>query len=221
MLKETDFKKMFISQDEINNNTYGKQWSTKELTSDGRVINWHRMLRLQASRAIDAINSWKFWKNKIMADDDNRVLVEFITIWSSLMSEMIRKRGVKKGYKKSYKAYIAAQKSSKYKKKTILELLEEMQRLSLMNKTPLAPFFILIEKHELFNATNLYKHSVGKTILKQFRLDNGFKEKKYRRVWSGNIEDKTILFNLIQSNPFLDKKKIYKELERVYNATTL
>ncbi|MBL0703148.1 MAG: dUTP diphosphatase [Sulfurospirillum sp.] len=224
-------KEMFILQQKLNDETNGIDWE-HGYTKNNRMINWKRCIYMESAELIESF-SWKHWKNINKATDWENATLEIVDIWHFVMSlvledykvnergdidklvnDIIDVHGFGRFTKEAYKVGSTPQ----------MEIINDIE--SIINLTTsfkldifdglLKEFFSLSLKCGV-NLKTLYKFYVAKNVLNEFRQNNGYQEGTYRKTWDSK-EDNEVLLNILNKN-MLDPKKLYKELDKIYNYT--
>ncbi len=223
-------KEMFILQQKLNDETNGTGWENG-YTKNDRIINWKRCIYMESAELIDSFN-WKHWKDINKATDWENATIEIVDIWHFVMSLLLEeyKTHNRGSVDKLVKDVIDVHGFERFSKEPenrenadTMEVINDIE--SIMHITTasqidlfdglLKDYFAMSLKCGV-NLKILYKYYIAKNVLNQFRQDNGYKEGTYKKVW-GNKEDNEVMLEIMTENT-LGAQKLYKKLDKVYNA---
>jgi dimeric dUTPase (all-alpha-NTP-PPase superfamily) len=204
-------REMYELQNKLNINTNGADW-TKGITSEGREINWHRCIFMEASEAIDSLN-WKHWKNIDMKNDIDNLEIEVVDFWHFIMSARIEEVGIDKAIDEAIEMAHSIKKTDW--NTNIILALEAVIKTSIDYKTPLSEFFKVLLEMEDFKMEDVYALYIGKNCLNQFRQDNGYKDGSYEKMWNGK-EDNVYMMKCVRELEDLSYDNVYAILEVEY-----
>jgi hypothetical protein len=212
---------MLQLQQELNDSTNGKGWE-KGITKQGKEINWRRCIYLEGAELIDSY-PWKHWKNINAQPDYENIKIELVDIWHFVMSEILRVNALEHKLSLDELAFkieeaikdLRVQKEENFYKE--IEAIEKFLAKLFCNFETIdftKNFFEICYKLDL-DFDTLYKLYIGKNILNSFRQDHGYKDGTYIKVWNGK-EDNVVMQELLESNPTISPKELYKKLEEAY-----
>ena len=201
---------MLSLQLELNNKTNGFVWLNGK-TNEGRVINWHRCIYMEAVEALDSFN-WKHWKDINSLDDMDNIKVELVDIWHFIMSEIIRT-----GSQEFAKKYAGI--PTDFDREELINSLERIINLAsdYTEITEICDEFFNALSYCGMSVDELYKRYIVKNILNTFRQDHGYKDGTYQKIWAGK-EDNEVAFGMMEQNPNISPKALYEQLERAYSV---
>lgn len=213
-------EQMFILQKQLNDNTNGDIWLTGK-TKEGRQIDWHRCIYMEAAEAIDSFN-WKHWKNINIDNDWDNIKVELIDIWHFIMSEAIIK-----DLKEYANKYENNSFNTEIDEDSLLKDIENILNLSIkasIDKSfnpikEIIDLFFSAIKNIGISVEELYKRYVVKNKLNYFRQQNGYKKGQYIKIWNG-VEDNVFAFDIMDKNPRISPSEFYQKLEAAYKNIT-
>ena len=222
----TKIKQMLQMQQQLNDATGGVGWEHGH-TDKGKLIDWKRCIYLEAAELVDSY-PWKHWKNIDATPDYDNIKIEIVDIWHFVMSEALRnyKIGKKGGVEALYKAILTLPNYKQFVKDVKplnddiyaqIALVESFIKTLFVSDDILKlidAFFIMSYELQV-NQDILYRLYIGKNILNQFRQDHGYKEGKYVKEWNG-VEDNVVMQDVLEKQPDVTPKELYKALERVY-----
>ncbi|MBW6487525.1 MAG: dUTP diphosphatase [Sulfurimonas sp.] len=211
-------QRMLDLQQKLNDETNGLDWE-KGITKNGKIINWHRCIYMEAVEFIDSF-PWKHWKNIDAEPNIENAKIELVDIWHFLLSEMLRV-DYQKRIDNLYKHVIAvsySQYSYDEKHENTIKMAEEMLNEATKNcpkiNAIVSQFFNTCALIGL-SFDELYIKYLGKNILNKFRQDNGYKDGTYIKIWNEK-EDNEVMLEIIQSNPNLSSDEILNRLQQEY-----
>jgi dimeric dUTPase (all-alpha-NTP-PPase superfamily) len=215
-LTKSLIKKMFEKQDELNVHTNGPEWRVN------KNLKWYRAIWTELAELIDYTN-WKWWKQQDSSLKD--IEMEVIDIWHFGMSDMLMRADKQSCTEDVFLAF-----KNLFEFPTRFAFIEVQDCAeNLAYKTLQDHKFHLEQFIELCSVLNLnieqiYKLYIGKNILNKFRQNNGYKEKKYTKIWYGQednihlmkiLEEVDIAENLFDEIVYIRLVEAYKGLERV------
>jgi len=213
------FKEMFELQNQLNNNTNGKEW-TKGITKNDRKINWFRCIYMETGEGIDSLN-WKHWKDINAVDDINNLQVEVVDVWHFIMSQMITEEGVETSIETAFNLYSQMENylsvTNEENSIGLIDLMERMMQQSVNYELPLSTFFAIVNKLDNFDMNSVYKLYLGKNCLNEFRQNNGYKDGSYIKIWNGE-EDNVYMQQFIESNPNISFSELTSKLNEIYKS---
>ena len=187
-----------------------------------------RAVVLEAGEAIEH-HGWKWWKKQ--EKDLAQLQMELIDIWHFILSEVLLRSGESES--KAHASLRAAMSTThairelRFDGETyqlaelpLLEKIELLIGLSAARRIEISVFASIMTDCQL-SWNELFRQYVGKNVLNFFRQDNGYKEGKYRKIWSGR-EDNEVLVEIIQSLDVSDsdfKDAIYASLQNAYETS--
>ncbi len=223
---------MLQLQNELNNDTNGEDWR-KDITKNGKVINWKRCIYMESAELIDSF-PWKHWKNIEGKIDIDNIKIELVDIWHFLMSYLLKFHSPIEltnmianisSIKSDIKIPKKWSKEENHKIDRFLDIFEELMALALIKtddeiyqETLLEQFFKACDSIEL-GFEELYRLYIGKNVLNQFRQDHGYKEGTYKKVWNDK-EDNVILQEILEKENEINFDTLYKKLEEIYGSTS-
>jgi dimeric dUTPase (all-alpha-NTP-PPase superfamily) len=208
-------KKMFEKQDELNIHTNNALWTTDE------NLKWYRAIWTEAAELIDYTN-WKWWKRQEVQIED--IKMELIDIWHFALSDMMTMTTIDNCTDNVYMSFNRHfEKPEKINLEKIQTATEYLAYYTLRDqKFSLSSFVSLCSTLDM-SIDNIYKLYMGKNILNRFRQDNGYKEKKYTKIWNGQ-EDNFYLMKFLEETDIYRENfddNIYKKLSREYQIVKL
>ena len=201
---------MLDLQLQLNNNTNGEIWLDGK-TKEGRQINWHMCIYMEAVEALDSFN-WKHWKDINSNDDMDNIKVEIIDIWHFVMSEAI--------YQKNTDFLSAFENNTTvFNREKTIQSLEKLVNIAsgYQDINAIAVEFFNTLKYAGLSIQDLYKNYLVKNILNKFRQDNGYKNGTYLKNWNG-VEDNVVAFEIIEKQGDISPNELYQELEEHYKT---
>lgn len=221
MSSETDLKlvkKMFEKQDELNIHTNGEDWK------NNKNLKWYRAVWTECAELIDYTN-WKWWKKQDIKIKD--IEMELIDIWHFGMSDMMTHTNINHcSINVVYKfedAFKEFDKHIPYDIDSIQTFTELLAYSSLRSTMFILQDFVVLCSSLNMNIETIYKLYMGKNILNGFRQDNGYKEKKYIKIWNDQ-EDNFYLMKFLDETDITDEsfeKTIYNKLYSEYQIMKL
>lgn len=217
-------KKMFEKQDELNIHTNGPDWKTN------KDLKWYRAIWTELAELIDYTN-WKWWKKQNVSLSD--IEMELIDIWHFAMSDMMTWRSITIDIctENTFLAFKDKfQTPETFSLKDVPRATETFAFWTLRDEKFHLGSFIKLCSILNMNIDKIYKLYMGKNILNRFRQDNGYKEKKYKKIWNGkedNIYLMQIIDNIIIDNiDILDTNSkfedcVYNKLKNFYEIAEL
>lgn len=207
-------RKMFEKQDELNIHTNGTDWKTN------KNLKWYRAIWTETAELIDYTN-WKWWKSQDTSLKD--VEMETIDIWHFGLSDMMVHYDIDKCTEEVYLAFKNLfEFPTRFGFTDVQDCAELFAYKTLSDhKFHLEPFIALCSTLNM-NIEQIYKLYMGKNILNRFRQDNGYKEKKYTKIWNGQ-EDNVYLMHVIDQLMLTDdnfEEIIYDALTEKYKTIT-
>ena len=215
-------EQMLQLQQQLNDQTNGTGWE-KGLTKQGKIIDWKRCIYLEAAELVESY-PWKHWKNIDAKIDRENIEIELVDIWHFVMSEILRVNRLNDNLPISELSIRLEDEIKNIKVEQIkddyykeIEAIEDFIKklfchFELVNFTK--SFFELCQKLGL-NFDRLYQLYIGKNILNIFRQDHGYKDGTYKKMWNGK-EDNVVMQEILNNNPQIDAKSLYKELQKHY-----
>lgn len=223
-------KEMLLLQQKLNDETNGIGWENG-YTKNDRIINWKRCIYMESAELIDSFN-WKHWKDINSNIDWDNATVEIVDIWHFIMSLALEdyKVNSRGNIDKLTSDILDIQGFESFSKEaycidstSFMEIINDIESIiHITTGFNIDIFDKLIKKYFALslkcgvNLKILYKFYLAKNVLNQFRQDNGYKEGTYKKVW-GSKEDNVAMLEILNSDDF-GADKLYKELEKAYNA---
>jgi len=220
---------MLQLQNELNSDTNGSNWR-KDITKNGKVINWKRCIYMESAELIDSF-PWKHWKNIEANLDIENIKIELVDIWHFIMSYLLKFHNPVEltnlisnisTVKSDIKIPQNWNKEDNKKIDEYLDIFEELMALALIKndsepyqESLLEQFFKACDAIGL-SFDELYKLYIGKNVLNKFRQDHGYKEGTYKKVWNGK-EDNVVLQEILNDKENIDYQTLYNKLEKRYN----
>jgi len=220
---------MLQLQNELNSDTNGSNWR-KDITKNGKVINWKRCIYMESAELIDSF-PWKHWKNIEANLDIENIKIELVDIWHFIMSYLLKFHNPVElanlisnisTVKSDTKIPQNWNKEDNKKIDEYLDIFEELMALALIKndsepyqESLLEQFFKACDAIGL-SFDELYKLYIGKNVLNKFRQDHGYKEGTYKKVWNGK-EDNVVLQEILNDKENIDYQTLYNKLEKRYN----
>lgn len=202
------FNEMLLLQHKLNILTCGESYLITGTTAEGRVINWNRCIRQEASEAIDSLN-WKHWKDLDKPDNVDNLRIELVDIFHFILS------GILEDIKSSdmYFGYLIPE----YKNSSpVIETLEKFYTARELYEY-CTIFGSILNSSELnFSFDDMYKLFLGKNTLNIFRQKNGYSDGTYKKQW-GEVEDNEAMMSLLTDKDNFDS--LYKKLSDTYQYT--
>jgi dimeric dUTPase (all-alpha-NTP-PPase superfamily) len=198
---------MLELQKQLNDATNGEIWLSGT-TKEGREINWHRCIYMEAVEALDSFN-WKHWKDINSKDDMDNIKVEIIDIWHFVMSELIKNNIT------NLKQYENTQ--ANFDREKLITSLEKLVNLasSYQNIKDITQEFFNTLSFAGLTTEDLYQNYLVKNILNKFRQDNGYKNGTYQKLWNG-VEDNVVAFDILTNNSNITANELYNQLAKQY-----
>lgn len=219
---------MLQLQNELNTNTNGPDWR-KDITKNGKVINWKRCIYMESAELIDSF-AWKHWKNIDADIDMENIKIELVDIWHFIMSYLLKFHSPTeltnlidnlKDSKSDIKIPKKWEKEDNKKIDEYLDIFEELMAMALIKndseayqESLLEIFFKACDSIGL-SFDELYKLYIGKNVLNKFRQDHGYKEGTYKKVWNGK-EDNVVMQEILNKNENINFDSLYQSLEKEY-----
>lgn len=221
MIQREQIEKMFFFQDELNSKTAWSNWK-EGTTSEWRIINWPRTIRMESMEAIDSFN-WKHWKDINWKTDEQNLFVEFVDIWHFIMSDILaeNKNLSTEEISKEMSTYILENQDiylNLYNKEhSIEEKIESIERLAIFGlvhrlydeENILDTFFKALAINKI-DINKLYTWYFIKNYINEFRLTNWYKEGKYIKTVN-NLEDNSFAMSTFLDSS-LSKEDNFKEI---------
>jgi dimeric dUTPase (all-alpha-NTP-PPase superfamily) len=209
-------KKMFEKQDELNIHTNGPEWRVN------KNLKWYRAIWTETAELIDYTN-WKWWKQQDTNLKD--IEMEAIDIWHFGLSDMLTHADKQSCTEDVFLAFKNRFESPiRFGFTEVQNCAETFAYWTLRDqKFHLEPFIDLCSTLNM-NIEQIYKLYMGKNILNRFRQDNGYKEKKYTKIWHGHednfylmkaLEEVDIEENLFEEIIYIKLVEGYKGLQRI------
>jgi dimeric dUTPase (all-alpha-NTP-PPase superfamily) len=198
---------MLTLQKQLNDATNGEIWLSGT-TKEGREINWHRCIYMEAVEALDSFN-WKHWKDINSKDDMANIKVEIIDIWHFVMSELIKNNIT------NLEQYENTQ--ANFDREKLITSLEKLVNLAsaYQDIKDITQEFFNTLKYAGLNINDLYQNYLVKNILNKFRQDNGYKDGTYQKLWNG-VEDNVVAFDILSNNSNITANELYNQLAKQY-----
>jgi dimeric dUTPase (all-alpha-NTP-PPase superfamily) len=198
---------MLTLQKQLNDATNGEIWLSGT-TKEGREINWHRCIYMEAVEALDSFN-WKHWKDINSADDMDNIKVEIIDIWHFVMSELIKNQVTDLAKYENITA--------EFNREKLMQSLEKLVNLAsaYQDIKDITQEFFNTLKYAGLNINDLYQNYLVKNILNKFRQDNGYKDGTYQKLWNG-VEDNVVAFDILTNNSNITANELYNQLTKQY-----
>ena len=184
-----------------------------------------RAVIVEGAEAIEH-HGWKWWKKQ--ERDDAQLQMELVDIWHFLLSEiLLRHDGDRERALHALMRLLDSQAESEeidFDARTwrpdrldLLEKFELLIGLSANRRIDLTLFGSILRDCGM-NWLDLYRQYVGKNVLNTFRQDHGYKEGRYRKLWSGREDNEILAEILADADPEQPdyRKLIYSELEKRY-----
>lgn len=217
-------------QSKLNVSTNGSDWESGK-TQDGRTIDWHLCMIMEANEAIDSLN-WKHWKDKDKPDDMNNFRMEITDIFHFLISENIV-RGTCDSLLPIVSKTLSVDKVILDKDELIVNLKQfiywviysesdmpdSKQGFIIANEI----FFYIVHNTVEFSFDELYKLYIGKNVLNVFRQENGYDEGTYKKVFGevgSEVEDNVWLTKYLNTNTNPSYDSIMAYLNDIYSKYT-
>jgi len=220
---------MLQLQNELNSDTNGSNWR-KDITKNGKVINWKRCIYMESAELIDSF-PWKHWKNIEANLDIENIKIELVDIWHFIMSYLLKFHNPVEltnlisnisTVKSDIKIPQNWNKEDNKKIDEYLDIFEELMALALIKndsepyqESLLEQFFKACDAIGL-SFDELYKLYIGKNVLNKFRQDHGYKEGTYKKVWNGK-EDNVVLQEILNDKENIDYQTLYNKLKKRNN----
>ncbi|MYA37898.1 MAG: dUTP diphosphatase [Gammaproteobacteria bacterium] len=186
-----------------------------------------RAVIVEGSEAIEH-HGWKWWKKQDR--DLAQLQMELVDIWHFLLSEILLREG---GNQKRALASLMRLLDAKTADEEIdfdgriwrldrLDLLEKFELLiglSANRRVDLTLFGSILHDCKM-EWLDLYRQYVGKNVLNTFRQDHGYKEGRYRKLWSGREDNEFLAEILADADPEQPdyRELVYSELAKRYPA---
>ena len=190
ILKE-DIRKMLRHQDKLNVEMAGKGWKTDKLVKPYRAA-WVECAELMGWC------DWEWWK-KTKPNKDQQ-LIEMVDIFHFILGEILKDFGLEEFLLSTYFGNYPNKIVLKELKSDGLDLrLVENLVVSLIRgfyDESISIFFQMLSQMEV--PFEQFKHAYfGKAILNQFRIDHGYKEGDYVKIWEGR-EDNIHMLEIVR-----------------------
>jgi len=227
---------MLRIQDRLNTKTNGEAWYDG-MTKEGREINWRRCMFLESAEALDSFN-WKHWKDIGGKTDYDNIKIEVTDIWHFVMSELISSVGInmvqseevrKNTFRRLAEDIVQGTMNFKEMANKVYETgtlpSAEMKRIEKFAKVVLSeettrPMDIVESFFDMgmafLDVDELFKLYLGKSVLNQFRQDNGYKDGTYIKIWNGE-EDNVVMQRIINKKGLSDFDEIIAALSEEYD----
>ena len=201
-----NFSEICHLQNNINIDISGQDWTAKGL-------KWYRYIYTEATEAVDSL-PYKHWKAQVT--DYENLKTEFVDILHFVLSWTIEEYG-------SVEAAIEELERLPIKKiklsndESIILMLESLIKKSLDQDFHgvLDIFFSLIHSLKTTSIEEISRLYIGKHCLNSFRLNHGYKEGTYNKIWGGK-EDNYHMHRLLDSG--IDNcHELYAEFKKIYN----
>jgi dimeric dUTPase (all-alpha-NTP-PPase superfamily) len=186
----------------------------------------YEFLRAVLVEAVEALEhyGWKWWKRQ--EPNLEQLRIELIDIWHFLLSHYLV---AAQGRADLAAARIAAEwresspvvfEGAAYEPAG-LDLRRKLELLAGLSaaRRPCLPLFAALLQECAIDADRLYRDYVSKNVLNHFRIDNGYKNGTYVKIWQGREDNEhlaEILARLAPSPGLADA--LYGELERKYRS---
>lgn len=211
------FKESLQLQNQLNIETAGPNW-TSGISKDNREINWRRALYMELAEALDSLN-WKHWKSIDAPENIDNLKIELVDSWHFIQSLLIEERGIKQA-----ETYLNIQfqkylNEPTFSQRNLIQKIEDLIKKTINKEDVVLDFFILIQSITDFGIKEVQALYIGKNCLNKFRLNNGYKEGTYIKIWKEK-EDNVFMQNLLKDNPDLTYDELYNLLNKQYKVIT-
>ncbi len=188
----------------------------------------HPYLRAVIVEGAEAIehHGWKWWQRQ--RRDNAQLQMELVDIWHFLLSEiLLRENGDQNSALAALLGLLDEGRSAggmdfdggRYRPAELdpLGKLELLIGLSASRRIDLQLFGALMEDCGL-DWLALYRRYIGKNVLNMFRQDHGYKEGRYRKLWSGREDNECLadILDELDPEPADYRQRVYGELARRY-----
>ena len=184
-----------------------------------------RAVMVEGAEAIEH-HGWKWWKRQ--RRDTAQLQMELVDIWHFLLSEiLLRANGDQNaalavllglpGESRSAGGIAFDGGRHRIAELDLLGKLELLIGLSASRRIDLQLFGAIMEDCEL-DWPGLYRQYIGKNVLNLFRQDHGYREGRYRKLWSGREDNECLaeILDELDPEPADYRQRVYGELARRY-----
>lgn len=212
-------KSMLELQYKLNVVTCGEKWFDG-MTSEERVINWRRYMRMELAELIDSSPMFKHWKDLGGAVKWNNIRMEVVDVWHFLMSEALPHHTIEEILVmcERHLAYPAVG-ELELDYFDVIDIADELTEHT-FDKDHRAEARMMFSFFKLLAAVgmsfeDLYKQYIVKNTLNTFRQNNGYKEDTYVKVIDGE-EDNVHIMGIVNLDPTLTPEALYAKYEEFY-----
>ena len=180
---------------------------------------WKRAMWVEAAELADHLH-YKWWKNVGKQPDREQALLEVVDIFHFLLSDVMIQ------WQENYKnnplfvqqqlinAYEYALKHTKQTdKENMFQKIEDFVSDCVENRNAVKTYFNMMVALG-FTLEDVVDYYLGKNALNLFRLDHGYKDGSYQKIWNGK-EDNVVLDEILKTGN-RDFDSIYMELKQRY-----
>ncbi len=200
-------REMAALQDDYNSLLYS-DWRARKLP-------FSRAIWVECAELMEHVG-WKWWKAQAVDGDQARL--ELIDIWHFGLSLLMIRDRVDVRLAQRIDAHMA-------KPDCIPELaviIDALARRTLADADFALDEFLLLCRGLNWSLPDLYHGYVGKNILNRFRLDHGYREGTYRKIWAGYEDNLHLLALAANLGPVAGedfRRKLYQALAERYEQT--
>lgn len=184
---------------------------------------FRRAMWIEAGELI-AHYGYKWWKNVDAEPDRNQLLLEAVDIFHFLLSELMIKNETGSDLAKQIIAAFAFSKkhvlAPNRTKNDVTETIEDFVVDCILNNSAILVSYCKFCANLGISLEEIVDGYVVKNVLNFFRLEHGYKEGTYVKMWDGK-EDNIILMEVVATTDSKDFRTLYQALTERYQLATM
>jgi len=226
-LEKANLEEYLALQDTLNGHTCGVDWKNGICEKTGRSMNFKLALGLELAEYLDSYN-WKHWKDVSKEDDIENAKMELVDVWHFILS-LVLQHGADVDLILAQDdvpfPYDVVDIDSAFKATVDINsiLLPLGDAITNSEGDTAGRFALVIQLFSKlmeftgFSPEELRKIYLLKNTLNVFRVNNGYADGTYIKVWDNNTaEDNVVLMRLTEYADEISFDSLYSLLEGEY-----
>ena len=227
MTKIEKLKKMFGLQDQLNINTCGEKWKEFICEKTGKPISWEIDIIDECAELIRSLDLFHWKQGK---EDKENAILEVVDLYHFVISAGMADFGID---------YSIARCEDILADQQLLSNLKDVRMADLISVIP--HYSVGKEFHKIFLSLeaitaklgytfdDVYRIYLTKNTLNKFRVDHGYKDGTYKKIWNDGKEDnywammlgERLFSKLGEDNLDKFQEFLYEDLEEFYKQNEL